>query len=425
MYVDCQLNNFEKVYRVYFDEFSISIEDVKTEVIRQMRVSEDRNWEFIAMDPETLEEYKDDDTVRHNTVIHLKRRIIPESQLQERKRKLEWKRREAQLEKQLQELKSAALDRKQIDLTKMEGTEEEKIKKMMEMSTADYAPSKWLKVPVKQIGPVPTSYVCRRCHKPGHWVYQCTFTVNGKPASIKKAKGIPKTMMVEVEGPEVPGAMLTATGKYAVYSGLKEQPSSSPSSATASSPPVPSSSSPSSSPLTLTSSSSDPPSLTPLSIPSSKSPATSSSVPPPSLPLEPSSLSASSPAPSSSSPSQGTTGFSSNSYTPNTSDNAWYNSSSDYQGSGYENSYYGYPVYQPYLGGEPSYPEVDGYPGYNGYNDYQQQTQVVENPLDEFERYLQKKDAEKGNRKHRTKGSRSFEGHRRSPSSSRKRTKYY
>ncbi|CAG5073880.1 Similar to RBBP6: E3 ubiquitin-protein ligase RBBP6 (Homo sapiens) [Cotesia congregata] len=176
----------------------------------------------------------------------------------------------------------------------MKGTEEEKIKKMMEMSTADYAPSKWLKVPFKQTGPVPAFYVCHRCHKPGHWVY-------GKPASIKKARGIPKTMMAEVEGPEVPGAMLAATGNY-----------------------------------------------------------------------------------------------------------------------------YGNPTYQPYLGREPSYQEVDGYPGYNGYNDYsyQQQTQVIEDPLDEFERYLQKKDAEKRNQRHRTKGSRSFEGYRRSPSPSRKRRRY-
>ncbi|KAH0549092.1 hypothetical protein KQX54_006047 [Cotesia glomerata] len=326
MSVMCQLKNFEKLYHVYFDEVSISIKDIKIEVIRQMRVSEDREWEIIAMDLKTKKEYKDEDTVRRDTTILLQRRIIPESQLQERKRKLEWKRRETELQKQLQELKSAALDRKQIDLTKMEGTEEEKIKKMMEMSTVDYAPSKWLKVPFKKTGPVPTSYVCRRCHKPGHWVYQCTFTVNGKPASIKKARGIPKTMMAEVEGPEVPGAMLAATGNY----------------------------------------------------------------------------------------------------TPNTSDNAWYCSSSDYQGSGYQNSYYGYPVYQPYLGGEPSYQEVDGYPGYNSYNDYsyQQQTQVIDDPLDEFERYLQKKDAEKRNQRHRTKSSRSFEGRRKSPSPSRKRRKY-
>ncbi|XP_044577522.1 E3 ubiquitin-protein ligase RBBP6-like [Cotesia glomerata] len=409
MSVMCQLKNFEKLYHVYFDEVSISIKDIKIEVIRQMRVSEDREWEIIAMDLKTKKEYKDEDTVRRDTTILLQRRIIPESQLQERKRKLEWKRRETELQKQLQELKSAALDRKQIDLTKMEGTEEEKIKKMMEMSTVDYAPSKWLKVPFKKTGPVPTSYVCRRCHKPGHWVYQCTFTVNGKPASIKKARGIPKTMMAEVEGPE-------------------EHPSSSPPSATSSSSSVPASSSPSPSPLPLTSSSSDPPSLSSLPKPSSKSRAPSSSAPPPSLPLEESSsLSASSPALlSSSSSSQGTTGFSPNSYTPNTSDNAWYCSSSDYQGSGYQNSYYGYPVYQPYLGGEPSYQEVDGYPGYNSYNDYsyQQQTQVIDDPLDEFERYLQKKDAEKRNQRHRTKSSRSFEGRRKSPSPSRKRRKY-
>ncbi|CAG5073676.1 Protein of unknown function [Cotesia congregata] len=68
---------------------------------------------------------------------------------------------------------------------------------MMELSTQDYALSNWLKVPYKQIGPVPATYICRRYQKPAHWVYQCQFMVNGKPASIKKAKGIPQTMMTE------------------------------------------------------------------------------------------------------------------------------------------------------------------------------------------------------------------------------------
>ncbi|KAH0552435.1 hypothetical protein KQX54_010004 [Cotesia glomerata] len=136
---------------------------------------------------------------------------------------LEWKCREAELQAQLEELKFVASTRKHVDLTKMESTEEEKIKKMMELSTADFAPLKWLKVPYKQSGSVLASYICRRCHKPRNWVYQCTFTVNRKPASIKKAKGIPQTMMTEVEGPKAPGAMLTASGnrKDNNFTGMK------------------------------------------------------------------------------------------------------------------------------------------------------------------------------------------------------------
>ncbi|KAH0552640.1 hypothetical protein KQX54_013630, partial [Cotesia glomerata] len=141
-------------------------------------IREDRDWEIVAVDPKIKKEYKNEDTVIHNTKILLQRRVISETKIQERKKLLEWKHREAELQAQLEQLKSAVSTRKYVDLTKMEGTEEEKIKKMMELSTADYAPSNWLKVPYRQSGPVPTSYICRRCQKPDHWVYQCKFTVN-------------------------------------------------------------------------------------------------------------------------------------------------------------------------------------------------------------------------------------------------------
>ncbi|KAH0546548.1 hypothetical protein KQX54_011298 [Cotesia glomerata] len=95
-----------------------------------------------------------------------------EAELQEELEQLkrEWKRQEAELQKKLEQFKSTALSRKQIDLTKMKKTEEEK---MMKLYTADYSPSKWLKVPLKQSEPVSLLSVCRRCHKPGHWVHQC------------------------------------------------------------------------------------------------------------------------------------------------------------------------------------------------------------------------------------------------------------
>ncbi|CAD6241415.1 GSCOCG00002742001-RA-CDS [Cotesia congregata] len=96
----------------------------------------------------------------------------------------------------------------------MKKTEEEK---MMKLSTADDSPSKWLKVPLKQSEPLPPLSVCRRCHKPGHWVHQCPLTTNRKSASFKKAYRISRTMMRIVNGPKVPGAMLTTTGKFVLY----------------------------------------------------------------------------------------------------------------------------------------------------------------------------------------------------------------
>ncbi|KAH0546106.1 hypothetical protein KQX54_006613 [Cotesia glomerata] len=379
MSVICELKSFKKIYYVDFDGLSISIENIKADIIRQMRVKEDRVWDIIALNPSTRKEYENEDTVIHNTRILLQRRIISETEIQERKRLLEWKRREAELQAQLEQLKSAASTRKYVDLTKMEGTEEEKIKKMMELSTRDYAPSNWLKVPYKQSGPVPAYYICRRCQKPGHWVYQCKFMVNGKPASIKKAKGIPQTMMTEVEGPEVPGAMLTSTGKYVVYSGIKKQPSSSPPSST-SSPSVPSPLTPSPSPPPLTAPPSVPSPLTPspspptpspvssLRPPTSKSPIPLSSGPLPSLSPKPTTpLSASIPTPSSSL-SQGATGFPLSSYTPSIVENTEYYSSSNSQGSGYQYGDYEHPIPHQYLGEEPYHQEVYGYSGYHASN---------------------------------------------------------
>ncbi|XP_044597159.1 E3 ubiquitin-protein ligase RBBP6-like [Cotesia glomerata] len=455
MSVICTLKNFPKFYRVCFDEISIAISDVKTNVIRQMRASEDREWDLVAFNLETKTEYEDKDVVRRNTRILLQRRLIPEDQLQERKRKLMWKRQEVELQEKLEKLKGDAACRKQVDLTKTEGSDVDKIMKMMELSTADYSPSNWLKVPYKQSGPVPASYVCRRCHKPGHWVYQCTFTVNGKPACIKKARGIPQSMLKEVEGPEVSGAMLTATGKYMVYTGLKEQPPSSSSPrlpqrpSTSSSSPSPPSASPSplmasSLPPTPSSSSTPPAPLKSSSSSPKPSMSTSSPLPPPlvlsssSSPPAPlmtltsslsplvstSPLTSSSPEPSSSSSSSSlllpslseSTGKQlPNSYTPSVVDSAWHYPSSDDQNSGYQIDYE-YPLYQQYQGWEPSY--TDAYPSYQGY-DYgnYQHHQTIDDALDAFQRYLRKKDAKKRAQRFRAGGSRSSRTHRRSPSS--------
>lgn len=45
--------------------------------------------------------------------------------------------------------------------------------------------------------------------------YMCVCIVK-EPMEIKKSTGIPRSFMVPVEGPMVPGAMMTPTGQYAV-----------------------------------------------------------------------------------------------------------------------------------------------------------------------------------------------------------------
>jgi E3 ubiquitin-protein ligase RBBP6 len=61
-----------------------------------------------------------------------------------------------------------------VDLSTLEGTEEEKIRQMMTQSTADYDPSNYVRVRGQsQHGKVPNQYRCYKCNQAGHWIKDC------------------------------------------------------------------------------------------------------------------------------------------------------------------------------------------------------------------------------------------------------------
>lgn len=64
---------------------------------------------------------------------------------------------------------------------------------------------------------VPKWYECRICLVKGHHrVSSCPNKAKLKQMRVRKAHGIPKSMMMKVEGPDVLGAMATENGEYGV-----------------------------------------------------------------------------------------------------------------------------------------------------------------------------------------------------------------
>ncbi|CAG5080840.1 Similar to RBBP6: E3 ubiquitin-protein ligase RBBP6 (Homo sapiens) [Cotesia congregata] len=166
----------------------------------------DQSFDLKLLDAETMKEYGPEDLIPKNSSVILMRVPLLEPK-NHRKREIPT----------AVSAPSEISSKQPSNLVEMQCSEQEKVDLMMAQSTYAYAPSNYLKVPFNNSGKVPSTYVCKRCHQKGHWYQNCTFTINGKPASIRKASGIPRTMAKVVEGPEVPGAMITATGEYIVY----------------------------------------------------------------------------------------------------------------------------------------------------------------------------------------------------------------
>uniref|UniRef100_UPI00402BA301 E3 ubiquitin-protein ligase RBBP6-like n=1 Tax=Arvicanthis niloticus TaxID=61156 RepID=UPI00402BA301 len=106
---------------------------------------------------------------------------------------------------------------KTVNLDEANASEEDKIKAMMLQSGHEYNPINYMK---KSLVSLPSpSYTCFSCGKPGHYIKNCPTNGDKNFATgprIKKSTGIPTSFMMEVKDPNMKGAMLTNTGKYAI-----------------------------------------------------------------------------------------------------------------------------------------------------------------------------------------------------------------
>ena len=99
-----------------------------------------------------------------------------------------------------------------IDLTKMPGTEVDKINAAFLQATLQFHPSTYLKYGNSNMsGEIPKEYKCHKCHQKGHWINKCPLDKN-----LRKSTGIPSMFLKEVEDSNVPGAMITAQGKFVI-----------------------------------------------------------------------------------------------------------------------------------------------------------------------------------------------------------------
>lgn len=208
---------------VTFDGLHISVRDLKKAILHQKRIGKNTDFDLQITNAQTKEVYVDESAlIPKNTSLIVARVPLTAQQ------KKAWDRAEAAqplpaLTKVQVEPLTDGQDpgvsklAKAVDLSSLDASEEDKIQAMMTQSTQDYNPSNYMKIRgANQMGEVPSNYRCYKCHQPGHWIKNCPLGANLEPIEIKKSTGIPRSFMVPVEGPTVPGAMMTPTGHFAV-----------------------------------------------------------------------------------------------------------------------------------------------------------------------------------------------------------------
>ncbi|KAL3274173.1 hypothetical protein HHI36_015587 [Cryptolaemus montrouzieri] len=197
---------------ITFDGLHISVKDLKNAIIQQKRIGKSTDFDLQVTNAQTKEVYTDENVlIPKNTSLLIAR--IP-NVTQSKPKQWEGYGGDSSPTVKADDIGPIG---KTADLSTLDAPEDDKIKAMMSQSTQDYDPSNYQKIRgSNQMGAVPPSYRCYKCHQTGHWIKDCTFAQGADAVDIKKSTGIPQSFMVPVEGPQVPGAMMTPNGSYAV-----------------------------------------------------------------------------------------------------------------------------------------------------------------------------------------------------------------
>ncbi|XP_053966531.1 E3 ubiquitin-protein ligase RBBP6 [Anastrepha ludens] len=173
---------------VTFDGLNISVGDLKRAIIHQKRLGKVTDFDLQITNAQTKEEYQEDSAlIPKNTSLIIAR--IPISQP-----KKVWN--PQNIEKTQQTRTLARADGNSLDLSKMKGSEEDKILEMMIQSTADYDPKSYHRIRGhSQVGEVPSTYRCNRCKKTGHWIKNCPYNLGKEHSDVKRNTGIPRSFL--------------------------------------------------------------------------------------------------------------------------------------------------------------------------------------------------------------------------------------
>ncbi|KAI5651867.1 DWNN domain-containing protein [Phthorimaea operculella] len=192
---------------VTFDGLHISVGDLKAAISQQKRIGKTSDFDLQITNAQTKEVYVDDQTlIPKNTSLLVAR--VPLAQ----QPKKQWESKDSSAV-----IKDVAPNKGVADLSRMEGSEQDKINAMISQSTFDYDPSNYQKIRgANQRGVVPANYTCYKCQKKGHWIKDCPIANTAEAVDVKRSTGIPRSFMVPVDGPKAPGAMMTPSGTFAV-----------------------------------------------------------------------------------------------------------------------------------------------------------------------------------------------------------------